>query len=232
MTMTQPSPPVLSTVIPSTLQRPSTLETQMDTSLTTTISLPTRRSSRGTKVVRFDPRTHRLITLHHAHSLTSATGQQQPIHPVSKPIVDLHLTTVLKGPDAAIWEQATTKEFGRLAQGVPGVVEGTNTLRFIPHHSKPKDRIASYCRAVCDINPAKADPYRVRLAYGGDRSDYPDVVSTPTVDTTTVKIHLNSVISTPDAKYATLDIKNFYLYTTLTRFEYMRIPVKIIPQVK
>ena len=31
-------------------------------------------------------------------------------------------------------------------------------------------------------------------------------------------------------KYATLDLKNFYLYTELARLEYMRIPITLIPQ--
>jgi len=109
-------------------------------------------------------------------------------------------------------------------------VEGTDTLRFIHNNEKPSDRIASYCRVVCEYNVSKEDPYRIRLTYGGDRSDYPDETSTSTVDTTTVKIHFNSIISTPGARHMTLDIKNFYLNTPLSRYEYMRIPVNIIPE--
>ena len=83
---------------------------------------------------------------------------------------------------------------------------------------------------MCSINPHKAETHRVRLTYGGDRSDYDDLVSTPTVDITTVKLHFNSIISTPGAKHMTLDLKNFYLNTPLTRYEYMRIPISYIPQ--
>ena len=39
-----------------------------------------------------------------------------------------------------------------------------------------------------------------------------------------------SVLSTPGAKYSTLDISKFYLGTPMDRPEYMRIPFKIIPQ--
>lgn len=143
---------------------------------------------------------------------------------------DLKLHKLIEGKDADHWIKATIKEIGRVAQGFPNIVEGTNTLRFISHHDKPNDRIASYCRIVCDYNPDKEDPYRIRFTYGGDRSDYPYETSTSTVDTTTVKIHLNSIISTPGARHMTLDIRNFYLNTPLARFEYMRIPIKIIPQ--
>lgn len=105
-----------------------------------------RRSTWGTKIVRFNPKTNRLLPQNLIFSLTKA-----PKTVVSKPAGELHLRQALKGPDAAIWQQATTKEFGRLAQGISGLVEGTNTLRFIPYGAKPKDRLASYCRAVCVI---------------------------------------------------------------------------------
>jgi len=189
-------------------------------------TMPARRSTRGHKIARFDPRTHRLIPQHSVNALTVPT-----ITPYSKSADEIRLRQALQGPDATIWERATAMEFGRLAQGLPGLVEGTDTLRFIRHDSKPNNRIASYCRTVCSINTNKAETHRVRLTYGGDRSDYTDDVSTPTVDITTVKIHLNSVISTPGAKYATLDLKNFYLNTPLDRPEYMRIPINIIPAI-
>ena len=40
----------------------------------------------------------------------------------------------------------------------------------------------------------------------------------------------NSVLSTPDAKFITMDVANFYLGTPMERLEYMRLPFKIIPQ--
>ncbi|KAL7529997.1 hypothetical protein ACHAXR_003265 [Thalassiosira sp. AJA248-18] len=40
----------------------------------------------------------------------------------------------------------------------------------------------------------------------------------------------NSVISTPDAKYMTADIKSFYLETPLDRFEYMKMNLDVIPK--
>ena len=44
------------------------------------------------------------------------------------------------------------------------------------------------------------------------------------------KILWNSVLSTADARYATLDIANFYLGTPLDRYEYMKMPLSIFPQ--
>ena len=40
----------------------------------------------------------------------------------------------------------------------------------------------------------------------------------------------NSVLSTKGAKYITLDLKDFYLGTPMERPEYMRLPMKLIPQ--
>ena len=63
----------------------------------------------------------------------------------------------------------------------------------------------------------------------GDRINYPDNCGTPTADLLTVKLLLNSTISTLGAKFFTLDIKNFYLNTPLKRYEYIRLPMKDIP---
>jgi hypothetical protein len=64
---------------------------------------------------------------------------------------------------------------------------------------------------------------------GGNLVHYPDEVSTPTDDLSTVKLLLNSVISTPGARFATFDLKDFYLRTPMASKEYMRIPLASIP---
>ena len=55
-------------------------------------------------------------------------------------------------------------------------------------------------------------------------------VSTPTVEMMTVKMHLNSIISTKGAQYCTIDLKDFYLNTPMERPEYMRMKLKDLPQ--
>jgi hypothetical protein len=64
---------------------------------------------------------------------------------------------------------------------------------------------------------------------GGNLIHYPDDVGTPTADLLLIKIFLNSVISTPGAKFANADISNFYLMTPLTRPEYARVKLSDIP---
>ena len=46
----------------------------------------------------------------------------------------------------------------------------------------------------------------------------------------TVKLHLNSVISTKGACYCTIDLKDFYLMTSMTRPEYMHMKIRGLPE--
>ena len=57
---------------------------------------------------------------------------------------------------------------------------------------------------------------------GGDRVHYPGDAGTPTADLLTVKLLFNSIISTPNAKFMTMDIKDFYLNTPMAQYKYMR----------
>ena len=46
----------------------------------------------------------------------------------------------------------------------------------------------------------------------------------------TVKLLLNSVISTQGEKITTIDIKDFYLNTLMPRYEYMRLKLEDLPE--
>jgi hypothetical protein len=87
----------------------------------------------------------------------------------------------------------------------------------------------TYGRIVVSVRPQKAEKFRTRLTVGGNLINYPFEVSTPTADLTTAKLLFNSVISTPGAKFLVTDIKDFYLNTEMDRFEYMRLPIAVIP---
>ena len=130
-----------------------------------------------------------------------------------------------------VWETSLANEFGRLAQGIRKI-PGTDTIFFISKSEIPKDRRngITYGRIVVAYKPNKQEPHRSRLTVGGDRIVCIYDVSTPTADMQTIKLLWNSVLSTPGAKYFTLDISNFYLGTPMERPEYMRMPIKIIPQ--
>jgi hypothetical protein len=134
------------------------------------------------------------------------------------------------GADGEDWIAAAANEIGRLAQGVqPHMPTGTNTIHFIHPSDEPADRKATYLRIVSALKPLKQETRRIRFTVGGNRIDYKRKVSTPTSDLMMVKIPLNSVVSTPGAKFVTNDIQDFYLNTPMSRYKYMHIPIKDIP---
>jgi hypothetical protein len=117
-----------------------------------------------------------------------------------------------------------------LDQGVGGRIEGSNTTFLIPLQEVPKGKIVTYGRFVVDIHPNKSENHQFCLTVGGNLIQYLGDVSTRPADLTTSKCLWNSTISTEGAKYFCLDVKNFHLGTPMDSFEYMRIPIKIIPQ--
>jgi hypothetical protein len=128
-----------------------------------------------------------------------------------------------------IWNEATANEFGRLAQGVGNRMNGSNTIFFIPRQAVPKVKIVTYGRFVVDIRPNKSEIHRVRVTVGGNLIQYQGYVSTRSADLTTSKCLWNSTIYTDGAKYMCLDVKTFYLGTSMDTLEYMRIPIKLVP---
>jgi hypothetical protein len=94
----------------------------------------------------------------------------------------------------------------------------------------PEDRKITYGKIVCDYKPHKEEKERVRLTVGGDRLNYSGDVATLTADITTFKILINSTLSTEDAAMMMMDIKNYYLGSPLTRFEYMKMLLSRFPE--
>ena len=139
------------------------------------------------------------------------------------------LSRCSEGP---LWQRGNSQEIGRLAQGLGELdptIKGTNTMFFIDHKAVPKGRKITYLNVISAYRPEKKDPHRVRWTCGGDQVGYPGNVSTKTADITTAKILINSVLSTPKSKMVLTDLKDFYLGTPMERYEYMRIPVHMIP---
>ncbi len=75
----------------------------------------------------------------------------------------------------------------------------------------------TYSRICCNYRSEKKDPYRTRITMEGNLINYPGDCRTPTADLLTVKTLFNSIVSTPYAKFMTIDIKDFYLMTPMSR---------------
>ncbi len=124
-------------------------------------------------------------------------------------------------------------KLGPLAQGMPGQTKGMDTIFFIPRHKVPKERAKdiTYGLITCLVRTKKTEePNRTRLVAGGDRVHYLFDAGTLTTNLLTVKLLINSVISTPGARFFTMDIKNFYLCTPMSRYEYMRLKLLDMPE--
>ena len=91
-------------------------------------------------------------------------------------------------------------------------------------------RVVTYGRVVVDYRPEKSDPYYTRLTMGGYRVNYPGDCGTPTVVLTTVKLLLNSIVSTLNPTFMTTDIKDFYLNTPMARSKHMRLKLSDLPK--
>ena len=121
-------------------------------------------------------------------------------------------------------------KLGLLANGKgKRMLKGTNKNRFQSLSAIPTNKKVKYCRIVATLRTQKEEKQTIRLTIDGDRLDYFGDASTPTTDLTTTKLHLNSVIFTPTAKFTTADIKNFYLNNDLPDSEWVRLPITIIP---
>jgi hypothetical protein len=155
------------------------------------------------------------------------------VHPVTKETITKYPKLMNDSLLKNVWVPAMSKELHRLAQGKDGVTNGTNTIFFLSHNNIrciPKDRVVTYARIVIDHCPQKDDPNRVRrITVGGNLIEYPYELTTRTANMVSTKIMWNSVISTPGAKFGGADIKNMYLETPLDRYEYMKMPMRLLP---
>ena len=141
--------------------------------------------------------------------------------------------TLRKSSQGELWEKANADEFGRLLQGNgTTTTTGTNTMKFIDPKDLPPNVQCTYLSLVCAYRPEKENQHRVRGVVGGDRLSYDGDCSTKTAAIDTVKLHFNHIISTPNGRHATTDVKDFYLNTPMERKDwvYLRIPITDVPQ--
>jgi hypothetical protein len=137
----------------------------------------------------------------------------------------------LKISDPARWATSMANELGRLATVIgTRMPSGTETIFYIKKSQIPSDQKATYANAICDYRPNKSDPWQVRLTVGGDKLEYPGNPGAPAAFLLDTKLTLNSVISTPGARFLTTDIKDYFLNNPMERYEYMKIRLQWIPQ--
>ena len=223
-----PVPRVAQAVVPNVAQSPKPSSTPTPVPI-----IPAHRSTRQRSSTKSP-------TFHYANStitleqLEDSTIQRQHaanavLNPDTGTLEEYR--QLIKGKQAHLWQNGGYKELARLAQGCKKRgVTGSNTAHFINHRDKPSHKKATYARIVSEYRAHKSDPYRIRITVGGDQILYIGETFTPNADLITAKVLFNSVISTPGAKFMTIDIKDFYLSTDMDEFEYMWLPRWIFTQ--
>ena len=88
--------------------------------------------------------------------------------------------------------------------------QGTNAMIFMHPKMMQKNKRMTYVKLVSAIRPLKEEVNRVRVTVGGERLEHNGFTHTVPAAISTVKIHLNSTISMPDARCCTADVKDFY----------------------
>ena len=81
----------------------------------------------------------------------------------------------------------------------------------------------AYAKIVCNVRTQKEETNQTRLIFGGSNTTTEIDCVTPTANLPTVKLLINSIISTPGAKVLGLDLKDFYLNTPMNRPEFIRM---------
>jgi hypothetical protein len=122
------------------------------------------------------------------------------------------------------WSKSFGMEIHRLATTTEMIALMSKDM--IPHN-RCKD--ITYGQIICNYRSEKKDPYRTHITMGGNLINYLDDCGTPTADLLTVKLMFNSVISTPNTKFMTINIKDFYLMTPMEQYEYFHIKIELFP---
>ena len=92
------------------------------------------------------------------------------------------------------WEIGLSNEIGQLAQGIGDDVAGTDTIDFISKSEVPANKKVTYANFICDYQPLKTEPHRVRFTVGGDKLDCPYNAGSPAASLLETKLILNSTI--------------------------------------
>ena len=92
---------------------------------------------------------------------------------------------------------------------------GTNIIFLVHPYSTPKGKKLTHMHLVVSLRPLKSETQRVRVTIGGDHLEHKGFTYTIATTLTTVKIHLNRTMPTPDTRHINLDIEYYYYGTPM-----------------
>jgi len=159
---------------------------------------------------------------HHTQQTDHANNAQTTSLNQNEDGTPLTYRTAKSGPNKDSWQLAEDAEISRLL----------DSATMLPKH--PNDQPTERRKDTTYYNPQTKEKitndekvYRIRGTIGGDRINYTGSTKANTAALPVVKMLLQSVVS-EDAEFMTVDIKDFYLNTSLPRSEWMRIPLKFL----
>ena len=180
------------------------------------------------------------------HTFRWQNGRRIPLHPLSPALANAVQTTLNLNADGTPLNYRGTKhgtnstEWRRIDGAEIARLIDSGTITAILRSACPPDRakdITYYNLKPKEKYDADTDiiTRRIRGTIGGDRVNYPGLVTAATADRFTVKSFLHSLVSNrrnhnTDIRFATLNIVDFFLGTPLERPEFALISTKFIPQ--
>ena len=114
-----------------------------------------------------------------------------------------------------------------LLKATNSTISSMQTLHIFHPAAIPKDQTVAYIQIIVDICPQNSVP---KCDHQWRISQVPGEATTQTADFTTVKLHLNSIVSKPHGKFCGIDINNLYLDTPFDHSEVACIATKYVPQ--
>ncbi len=156
------------------------------------------------------------------------------VHPVMGKNISSYKKLMNNPANAEVLQTAFGKDFEGMAQGDNKTRQkATNAMFMMTHdeiaHAYHEKIYFAFANPVVNYRPQKGDPNQIRIIAMGNLITYNGELSVRTAEINTVKLHWNSVMSTPNAKYMCLDIKKNYLTAALEYFEYMKMPLTSFP---
>ena len=114
-----------------------------------------------------------------------------------------------------MWKNGFSKELARLGNGrSKDSTPRTNTIAWIHPSEIPSHKKPTYTHICTNYRQQKEDTYRIRCTLGGNLINYPGPKATPTASLPTIKLLINSVLSTPNARFCSVDNQLFLSLNT------------------
>jgi len=109
-----------------------------------------------------------------------------------------------------LWVESCEDEFGRLMDGNGEKIKQGRNNEIHPRTQYPTRKIRNTSTNCDSFLPWKRKSTPNTVHWRGNLVIYPGKTSTKAADITTVKLLINSTLSTPNARFITADIANFY----------------------